>query len=608
MDNSKFWLKYAPDGYFNLIELANTQRAITNFVKILTKKEIKVEFCSTNKQDSFTNGKEITISSTISMNNIDSVVGTALHEAAHCKYTNFKILKHLNNILLTKNINSGREMVSTLLNFIEDRRIDNLVYKNAPGYQGYYRSMYKRYYYSKIVDKALKGPEYREENWESYLFRIINIFNKNTDLNALACLKEIFDTIDLKNIDRLKNTEDSLEVAIDIYMILSEHFKSMNSEQRKSQAKQNKQNSENSKDKSPSKEETKKAFNKQENFLKGNINKKALSKRDSNKIEAINKSSIKETKTSAIDKNGVKRTNRKVHIIDGINESLIKSNLYGVFSISNFTQRDNINIGINLGKKLLRKLQITNEQVTLASKRLKYGKIDTKRIYAADFESDIFYKIDKASYKPISIHLSIDGSGSMQGEKWNQVLINTIALGYVSLHMNNIDLTISIRTTGIDPNLSSQTEQIPLLILAFNSKKHTIKNLKKLGHFVAKGLTPEGMCLNALNDYIPKSSYYLDSYLINMSDGFPTFESSAFKYKGKSAILDTTKAVNNIKRKGVKILSYFIESPSSYTKSAELVKDFRTMYGKSATFIDPKNVNQVTKTLNNLFLERDLIS
>jgi hypothetical protein len=468
--------------------------------------------------------------------------------------------------------------------------------------------MYKRYYYSKIVDKALKGPEYREENWESYLFRIINIFNKNTDLNALACLKEIFDTINLKNIGRLKNTEDSLEVAIDIYMILSEHFKSMNSEQRKSQAKQNKQNSENSKDKSPSKEETKKAFNKQENFLKGNINKKALSKKDSNKIEAINKSSIKETKTSAIDKNGVKRTNRKVHVIDGINESLIKSNLYGVFSISNFTQRDNINMGINLGKKLLRKLQITNEQVTLASKRLKYGKIDTKRIYAADFQNDIFYKIDKASYKPISIHLSIDGSGSMQGEKWNQVLINTIALGYVSLYMNNIDLTISIRTTGIDPNLSSQTEQIPLLILAFNSKKHTINDLKKLGHFIAKGLTPEGMCLNALNDYIPKSSYYLDSYLINMSDGFPTFESSAFKYKGKSAILDTTKAVNNIKRKGVKILSYFIESPSSYIKSAELIKDFRTMYGKSATFIDPKNVNQVTKTLNNLFLERDLIS
>ena len=605
MDNSKFWLKYTPEGYFNLIELANTQRAITNFVKILTNKEIKVDFYSNNRVDSYTNGKQITISSTISMNNIDSVVGTALHEAAHCKYTDFNVLKRLNNVLLARNINSGREMVSTLLNFIEDRRIDSLVYKNAPGYQGYYRSMYKRYYYSKIVDKALKGPEFREENWESYLFRIINIFNKNTDFSALAKLSEIFNIIDLKNIDRLKNTSNSLEVALDIYNILAEHFKNMDSKQRKSQVNKNKQNS---KDNSPSKEETKKAFNKQEKFLKGDINKKALSKKENIKIEAINKSSIKEAKTSAIDKNGVKRTHRKVHVIDGITDSLIKSNLYGVFNISNFAQRDNIIKGINLGKKLLRKLQITNEQVTLASKRLKYGKIDTKRIYSANFEDDIFYKIDRASYKPISIHLSIDGSGSMQGEKWNQVLINTIALGYVSLHMNNIDLTISIRTTGIDPNLSSQTEQIPLLILAFNSKKHTIKNLKKLGHFVAKGLTPEGMCLNALNDYIPKSSYYLDSYLINMSDGFPTFESSAFKYKGKSAILDTTKAVNNIKRKGVKILSYFIESPSSYTKSAELVKDFRTMYGKSATFIDPKNVNQVTKTLNNLFLERDLIS
>ena len=123
MDNSKFWLKYAPDGYFNLIELANTQRAITNFVKILTKKEIKVDFYSTNKQDSFTNGKEITISSTISMNNIDSVVGTALHEAAHCKYTNFNVLKRLNNVLLARNINSGREMISTLLNFIPELSI-----------------------------------------------------------------------------------------------------------------------------------------------------------------------------------------------------------------------------------------------------------------------------------------------------------------------------------------------------------------------------------------------------------------------------------------------------------------------------------------------------
>ena len=211
MNNSNFWLSNDIKGGLNLLELANTQKAITNFVKILTNKEIPVEFYSNNDGDSMTNGKKITISSSISSNTVDSVVGFALHEAAHCKYTDFNELKYLNNTLAIKNLMSGKEIISILLNFIEDRRIDNIVYNNAPGYQEYYRAMYERYFYSKIVDKALKGPEYREENWESYLFRIINIFNKNTDFNALKCLPTIFKAIDLKNISRLKNTRDSLE-------------------------------------------------------------------------------------------------------------------------------------------------------------------------------------------------------------------------------------------------------------------------------------------------------------------------------------------------------------------------------------------------------------
>ena len=117
------------------------------------------------------------------------------------------------------------------------------------------------------------------------------------------------------------------------------------------------------------------------------------------------------------------------------------------------------------------------------------------------------------------------------------------------------------------------------------------------------------MCLNALNKYIPNSSYYLDSYLINISDGYPTFEMGKdLNYRGEEAILDTAKSVKNIKKKGVKILSYFIKSSTTKTKSKELNENFQIMYGKGASFIDPKNVNEVTKTLNSLFLERNLIS
>ena len=89
-----------------------------------------------------------------------------------------------------------------LLNFIEDRRIDNLVYYNAPGYQDYYRAMYERHFYSKTVDQGLKGKEYREENYESYMFRIINMFNKNADPTALQILPTIYKAVDLENIGR----------------------------------------------------------------------------------------------------------------------------------------------------------------------------------------------------------------------------------------------------------------------------------------------------------------------------------------------------------------------------------------------------------------------
>ena len=605
MKTSKFWLtnNINNNENFNLIELANTQRAISNFVKIQTGKEIPIEFIPNNNCDSMTDGKKIVISSTINTRNLDAVIGTALHEAAHCKYTDFFVLKKIANRLLEVNLMGGRRWIELLLNFIEDKRIDNLVYHNAPGYQDYYRAMYDRYFYSKTVDKGLKGKEYRGENWEHYMFRIINMFNKDADPTALKMLPQVYKVVDLENIGRLTSTKHSLELAITIYQLINMHF-ILNSKD-KHQAQENRKGAKQNK---TSKEEIKKAFSKQQEFLKGNVYKSPITHKERKQVEAISKSNIDIKNVKATDSKGIEHTNIPVHVIDGITPTIIESNLYEVFGRVNLMNKQ-IDEGVAKGKKLLRKLRIRNEQITLASKRLKSGKIDPRRIYAANFEDDLFYKIDRANYKPISLHVTIDGSGSMEGTKWWQTLINTIALGYISLHMNNIDLTISIRTTGRDLSKSSMTAQVPLLILAFNSKKHTLADLKRLGHYKTKGLTPEGMCLNALNEYIPNSSYYLDSYLINMSDGYPTFERyGKFTYKGEEAILDTAKAVKNIKKKGVNILSYFIQSSTTQTKEEELMENFQIMYGKEASFIDPKNMYEVTKTLNNLFLKQNLVS
>ena len=76
--------------------------------------------------------------------------------------------------------------------------------------------MYDKYFHSKVIDKALGTDEYTDETMESYMFRIINLTNKNTNLSSLNGLREIWNTIDLKNISRLKSTGDSFEVATEV--------------------------------------------------------------------------------------------------------------------------------------------------------------------------------------------------------------------------------------------------------------------------------------------------------------------------------------------------------------------------------------------------------
>jgi len=52
--------------------------------------------------------------------------------------------------------------------------------------------------------------------------------------------------------------------------------------------------------------------------------------------------------------------------------------------------------------------------------------------------------------------------------------------------------------------------------------------------------------------------------------------------------------------KGINILSYFI---SNSTSDYDLA-NFRTMYGKDASDINVKNLGQLSKSLNNMFLEK----
>ena len=52
---------------------------------------------------------------------------------------------------------------------------------------------------------------------------------------------------------------------------------------------------------------------------------------------------------------------------------------------------------------------------------------------------------------------------------------------------------------------------------------------------------------------------------------------------------------------GIQTLAYFIGD--GYTGGSD-ERSFKNMYGKGAKMIDVENVNQITKTMNQLFLQK----
>ncbi len=216
----------------DVVALAGYRRAIANFVNIVTGR-VDIPVTYNGNDESFTDGKKVYLSGNMSDKNFDPNVGLALHEGSHIVHTNFELLTELSELIGShygynhndlgwrskeqKIHDLRKDRIKNLLNYVEDRRIDYLTFKSAPGYKNYYHAMYDKYFNFNVIDKALKSAEYRELDWDSYIFRIMNFTNKNTDLTALPALREIYRIIDLKNIARLKSFDEALEVAFKIY-------------------------------------------------------------------------------------------------------------------------------------------------------------------------------------------------------------------------------------------------------------------------------------------------------------------------------------------------------------------------------------------------------
>lgn len=232
---SDFWMgddgikQDEPAEYLHLIRLAQYRKAISNFVNILTGRNVPVHF--NVKDKNATDGEIVYLSPNIKQKkDFDVAVGLSLHEGAHIVHSDFLILKtlwqrtsrKLYDLAVKKNITKSRvaALVKTMLNYVEDRFIDSLIYRDAPGYRGYYISLYDRYFNLEDNSTALKSNVYRFPSLSAYEFRIINFTNPATDLSALPGLEEIYNLIDIPTVLRLKTPNDRFLVAVDICEII----------------------------------------------------------------------------------------------------------------------------------------------------------------------------------------------------------------------------------------------------------------------------------------------------------------------------------------------------------------------------------------------------
>ena len=629
----------------DLIALASYRRAISNFVSIVTgESDIKVTFKSNG--DSYTDGKQVVISSKLDDKLFDSTVGLALHEGSHIKLSDFDFLKGLEHHIPQEYINRAEvfgwdkyevmSKVKDLLNYVEDRRIDYFVFTNSPGYKGYYHSLYDKYFHSKVIDKALKSSEYTSKDWDSYIFRIINLTNKNSDLSALPGLSDIRKVI-FGNVKSLDSTEQAFQVALSVLDIILDNL-DVNVENPQEDENEDGESQEisvdggdgdgnedgsddggSSSDKPELTDNQKKqlqnAINKQKKFMDGEIAKKGLSKKDKASMDAVESAGMSyvDVAKDMTDRWSGKKTPTKVLLVKKFNKTLAESDTVSMIYKPDYSwgniddNKKAIHDGLVKGTILGRKLQVRGESRETKWTRLDSGRIDKRLIAELGFGNErVFNTSFIESYSDAFLHISVDASGSMSGQKWLNTQTCVASIAKACSMINNVDLVISYRSTqssnGSGYYRSRGSKEYPLMLIAYDSRVDKISKLTNMFHLLhPSGTTPEGLCFEAVMKEIEPSSKDKDSYFLNFSDGMPMFGNDDVDYHHDTAIDHTNKMVKMIRDKGVKVLSYFIGDSYDMERST---RTFKRMYGNDAEFIDVTSVLPVAKTMNKAFLKK----
>ena len=255
--------------------------------------------------------------------------------------------------------------------------------------------------------------------------------------------------------------------------------------------------------------------------------------------------------------------------------------------------------GLQVGALLGRKLQTRRESRELVTNRLRTGKIDAKRIAHAGYGiENVFNQIHIDKYKNANIHLTIDASGSMGGDRWNNSIKMAMALGKAVDMIEGLNIQVSMRETD--------QATIPVVTMIYDSRTNKLNHLKMLLEiYNCNSMTPEGLCLEAMikKKMLVPSNAEMDSYLINICDGAP----GAGNYGGQSAIIHTKNQVKRINNElGIKHVGFFFGADDSNYGGYSPFARFKQMYGasQSKAIANANNATQIAQHMNKELMQK----
>jgi hypothetical protein len=264
-----------------------------------------------------------------------------------------------------------------------------------------------------------------------------------------------------------------------------------------------------------------------------------------------------------------------------------------------------VNKGIILGTILGKKLQLRGETRETVFSRLKKGKIDARMIASLGYDNEnVFYTNEVDQYKKANLHISIDYSGSMSGDKLKKAIVSTTAIVKACSMARNVAVQVSIRST------EGGGRSLPYIAVIYDSRRDSFKTFcKYISSLNCSNTTPEGLCFEAIQKQLIPTDNNVDSYFLNMSDGQPYYSigngNDSISYGGDNAAEHTSRQVKKMQANGINLLSYFItERAGSNFEDTEDWRVFKKCYGSDAKYVDTNNVFQIAKTMNQMFLKK----